>query len=163
MSEGKFTLSQEDFARCFINGWIVDGRDGGLIVGRRHLEGHILMFQPAGELGEFEQFGFVEGGEYLMSKDATELHFDRLLEINSDKAPCDTEIVYSADSQIINTRAEPHDKFLIVHSQFIINREATKRHFKELQELNQPNRYYRGRVLTDETIELITTPGFVQY
>lgn len=163
MSEELFTLSQDEFVRCFVNGWIVDGRDGGLIVGRRHVEGHILMFQGTDELGVFEHAGFVEGGEYLMSTEATELHFKRLQEINADKSPCDSEITITTDSQLINTRAEPHDKFLVIHRQFVININATKRHFSELEELNRHHRHHNGRILSDEFIELITEPGFVQY
>ncbi len=163
MSEERYVMSQDEFVRSFINGWIVDGRDGGLIVGRRHVEGHILMFQGTEQLGEFEHVGFVEGGEYLMSTEATELHFKRLEEINADKSPCESEITITTESQLINTRAEPHDKFLIIQRQFIININATKRNFAELEQLNRPHRYHRGRILSDEIIEAITEPGFVQY
>ncbi|WP_223448475.1 hypothetical protein [Pseudomonas sp. BF-R-19] len=163
MSEEKFTLDQEDFIRCFINGWIVDARDGGLIVGRSHEDGHIVMMQGTSTFGKFEQIGFVEGGEYIMSTDATEAHYDRLKEINEDNSPCGDEISVSSDSQIINTRAEPHDKFLVIQRQYIININSTRRHFKELEDLNRPHRYHRGRILSDEVIEAITEPGFVKY
>lgn len=163
MSDEKFTLDQEAFSRCFINGWIVDARDGGLIVGRCHEDGHILMLQGTSTLGVFEHIGFVEGGEYIMGTDATEAHYDRLKEINEDNAPCDKEISVSLDSQIINTRAEPHDKFLVIQKQYIININSTKRHFRELEDLNRPHRYYRGQVLPDDIIEAITEPGFVKY
>jgi hypothetical protein len=162
MSEERYSLSQDDFLRSFINGWIVDGRDGGLIVGRGHDEGHIFMFQGTDALGEFEHVGFVEGGEYIMSTDATAHHYRRLEEINSDKSPCDEQIVVTRDSQLIHTRAEPHDKFLIVHKQFIINRNATKRHFDELEILNRPHRYHRGRILDDDVITAITDPNYVR-
>ncbi|MBC3197022.1 MULTISPECIES: hypothetical protein [Pseudomonas] len=163
MSEERYSMSQDEFVRSFINGWIVDARDGGLIVGRTHEEGHILMFQGTDVLGEFEHMGFVEGGEYIMSTDATAHHYSRLEEINSDKSPCDAEIYVTASSQLINTRAEPHDKFLVIHKQFIINRNATKRHFDELERLNRPHRYHRGRILDDDVIAAITEPGFVRY
>ena len=163
MSDEKFTLDQETFLKCFINGWIVDARDGGLIVGRSHEEGHIVMLQGTSTLGEFEHMGFVEGGEYIMSTDATEAHYDRLKEINEDNGPCGDEISVSSDSQIINTRAEPHDKFLIIQSQYIININSTRRHFRELEDLNRSQRYYRGQVLPDDIIEAIKEPGFVKY
>ncbi|MCQ0168439.1 hypothetical protein DN388_15895 [Pseudomonas sp. S12(2018)] len=163
MSDERFTLSQDGFTRCFVNGWIVDARDGGLIVGRSHQNGHILMFQGTPSLGEFEHIGYVEGGEYIMSTGATESHMARLEEINRDNAPCDTEVPISLDSQIINTRAEPHDKFLVIEKQFIINRNATKRHFVELEKLNSAHRFHNGRVLSDEIIEAISQPGFVKY
>lgn len=162
MDEEIFSLNQEQFIQCFLNGWIVDGRDGGLIIGRRHQEGHITMIQ-ATNAGEFQHIGFVEGGEYIMSPAATKAHFARLEEINSDKSPCAEEICVSVDSQIINTRAEPHDKFLVIQQQFIININATKRHFRELEELNKNHRYYHGRIFSDEIIKAITEPGFVRY
>ena len=163
MSDDRFKLTPEDFLNCFINGWIVDARDGGLIVGRLHEEGHITMIEGTEEFGVYAHVGFVEGGEFIMSTDATRLHRRRLEEINADKSPCEDAIRVSTDSQIINARAEPHDKFIVIQRQFIINREATKRHFKELEDLNRPHRYYRGRVLPDEVIELITEPGYVRY
>lgn len=163
MTENVFTLTPEQFISYFINGWIVDGRDGGLIVGRQHEDGHVLMFQATHESGSFEHMGFVEGGEYLMSTHATALHRERLEEINSDKSTCDLAINVTTESQLINTRAEPHDKFLIIERQFIINPNATKRHFAELEQLNNPHRYHRGQILSDEVIRAITEPGFVQY
>lgn len=142
----------EEFARLFVSGWVVDGRDGGLVVGRRHSEGHIVMLQGTATPGRFALVGLMEGGEYLMSPEATANHLARLHEINSDNAPCDLSPQLTSDSRILNTRAEPHDKFLIVQEQFIVNINSTRRHFAELEELNGRYRFHYGRVLTDEEI-----------
>ena len=77
----------EQLASLILNGWLVDGRSGGLVRGRLHSEGHILMVQPSRTPGAYQFVGYMEGGEYLMSVGATATHFHRLEEINSDKTP----------------------------------------------------------------------------
>lgn len=156
MNETTWTLDADFFLRLFINGWIVDARAGGLIVGRGHDEGHILMFSPGEELGEYVFAGFVEGGEFIMGTNATAAHRPELEQLNQDKTPTESRPKLDASSRIINTCAEPHDKFLIIHSQYIINRNATNRHFSELQRLNNLHSSHNGRVLTDEEIEAIS-------
>ena len=42
--------STDQLARLVVNGWIVDGRSGGIVRGRLHSEGQILMIQPTGTL-----------------------------------------------------------------------------------------------------------------
>ena len=91
-SDKFFIRSPEEFTAAFLAGWIVDARSGGLVRGRLHEEGHVPMLQHAGPLGTFEYMGVMEGGEYILSTDATAAHFDRLNEINSDKTPCDTPL-----------------------------------------------------------------------
>lgn len=158
--ESTWTIDSEFFHRLFINGWIVDARAGGLIVGRGHDEGHILMFSPAAELGEFSLVGFVEGGEFIMGTEATAAHFDELDQLNRDNSPSDSLPFLDRSSRIINTCAEPHDKFLIVRNQFIINRNATNRHFSTLQRLNNLYPSHSGRVLNDEEIQAISQLRF---
>lgn len=147
-----FIDSPENFARAFVTGWIVDGRDGGLVVGRRHYEGHIAMLQPTGELGSYAFVGFMEGGEYLMSTGATAAHLERLKEINDDRGREGDEEPPRYANNIIDTRAEPHDKLLVVCAQFIINRISTTRHFEELERLNAPHRYHEAQFFPNEYI-----------
>lgn len=147
-----FIESPETLARAFVNGWVVDGRDGGLVVGRRHSEGHIAMLQPTDKLGAYAFVGFMEGGEYLMSTDATAAHFERLKEINADRGPEETVEPPRHANNIIDTRAEPHDKLLVICKQFIINRNSTLRHFEELERMNNAYRYHRGQFFPDEYI-----------
>lgn len=155
MSETEWLLLPEEFHFMFLNGWIVDARAGGLIVGRRHEEGHILMFRPTENLGEYIFAGLVEGGEFIAGVQATAAHHEELEAINNDSAECSAAPELDIDSRIINTRAEPHDKFLIIDAQYIINRNATSRYHRELQRINNlhPNHY--GRILEDEAIQAL--------
>lgn len=147
--------SSDTLARFIVNGWVVDGRSGGLVRGRLHSEGHILMIQPTNVLGGYEFIGYMEGGEYLMSVDATKNHFSRLDEINSDKTPAEDELPAFVAGRVIDTHAEPHDRLLIVSQQYIINRNATRRYFRELETLNAPHLFHNGRVFDEDELEII--------
>lgn len=156
MQDEKFVMDSDFFLRAFVNGWIVDGRDGGYIQGRSHDNGHIIMISPSDkELGEYLGCGLVEGGEFIMSPQATIEQYERLAEINSDNSQCTEKIEFSELSKIINTHAEPHDKFLVVQSQFIINKNSTIKHFNELQKINNRYPYHNGRVLSEEIISAL--------
>ncbi|HEL5401689.1 hypothetical protein IMCGPPIG_01866 [Stenotrophomonas maltophilia] len=147
-----FIRSPEDFTSDFLSGWIVDGRSGGLVRGRLHEEGHVSMIEHVGPLGTFEFRGVMEGGEYIMSTDATAAHFDRLVQINSDKTPCDIPLPDAPPGRVIDVAAEPHDKLLLIQRQFIINRVSTRRHLSELVALNASHTYYRGQFFSDDVV-----------
>lgn len=147
--------SVDTLARFIVNGWVVDGRSGGLVRGRLHSEGHILMIQPTNVLGRYEFVGYMEGGEYLMSVDATATHFNRLHEINSDKASTEVQLPQCVAGRVIDTRAEPHDKLLLISRQFVINRNSTRKYFHELESLNAPHPFYNGRIFTNEELDVI--------
>jgi hypothetical protein len=151
-------ISPANLIRLFLNGWIVNGMGGGLIVGRTHEEGHIIMMSPTESFGELTLVGLVSGGEYLLCREATEQHWDRIQAINKDKSPCSEKIDVTAETRILNTRGEPHDKVLLVHGQFIVNAQATKRHFSELEAMNSQYPSHNGIVLTpDELAALKST------
>ncbi|HHA2408880.1 TPA: hypothetical protein ACOD9W_004493, partial [Stenotrophomonas maltophilia] len=152
-----FIRSPEEFTSLLLAGWIVDARSGGLVRGRLHEEGHIPMVQHVGPLGTFRFMGFMEGGEYILSTDATAAHRGRLIEINSDKAPCDTPLPEPPPGRVIDASAEPHDRVLLIEHQFIVNRVSTRRHLAELVALNAPHRYYRGQYLSDEVVDYLNS------
>ena len=142
-------------AKLVVNGWIVDGRSGGIVRGRLHTDGHILMIQPNETLGAYEFIGYMEGGEYLMSTTATAVHMKRLNEINNDNGEAGASLPQSLKGRVIDTAAEPHDKLLIVHRQFVINRSSTIKHFDELVTLNAEYPFYSGRIFNDEELTAI--------
>ena len=96
-----------------------------------------------------------------MSTAATAIHFERLQKLNSDNAPVDHELAAALPGRVIDTHAEPHDKLLLIQRQFIINRNATLRHFDELVALNAPHAFYNGRIFTDEEIGYMQGPADV--
>jgi len=71
-------------ARAFVDGHIVDVRAGGLVLGRHHNEDDIPMYLPVAE-GLLQICGVMQGGEYVVNKEATEKHVARIQEINSYK------------------------------------------------------------------------------
>lgn len=147
--------SPEHLAAALVNGWIIDARNGGLVRGRLHEEGHIVMIQPSSPLGTYEFVGVMEGGEYLMSVSATKLHCARLEEINADNGPCDTALPDAILGRVVDARAEPHDKLLIISHQFIVNRRSTRRHLSELIMLNEPFIECSGQFFQQEIIEYL--------
>lgn len=157
-------IGYDTFLRMFINGWVVDGRGGGLVVGRRHSEGHIVMICPSDErIGEFLIAGVMEGGEYLMSTTATEREEARIRQINSFKGLCESTIAPTEASRIIHTSDERHDKLLLINRQFIINRDATRKSFAELEAINAKYPTSNGWLFTDEEVDFLdnmpTPPG----
>lgn len=161
MSDAMYSWSADDFLQAFVNGWVVDGRAGGLIEGRLHEEGHIVMLQPSIEtLGEFELLGLIEGGEYVMSPKASSAYMQRINDINSDTSPCSPS-PNRRPSRIIHARAEPHDKFLIIQKgQWIVNIQATNRHFEELDQMNNEFNFCNGRILTEAQIDELMSTSF---
>lgn len=155
MSGEIYRWSADMFLRAFVNGWVVDGRAGGLITGRSHADGHIVMLQPTSELGEYEMLGLIEGGEYVLCPEASEAHYDRIEEINADNGKCAPHQIRTP-SRIIHTSAEPHDKFLIIQKgQWIVNINSTNRHFEEIDRINSEYNHFSGRVLHDEEIDAL--------
>jgi len=135
------SISVETFFTLLCAGWIVDGRLGGFVVGRRHAEGSIHMVRQ-------ERDGFVidarnlEGGEYIVNHHASEQFMARIKAINLDSGPrseSGIDLPPARASRVFNTRAEPYDRLLWVDArgQFILNRRSTARHFDELERLNQ--------------------------
>lgn len=147
-------VTANEFVPLLLAGWIIDGRNGGLIVGRSHADGNIIMISHCETSGDYKLIGFVEGQEFILNRVATAKHFDRLTEINSDQSPCDFSIETTPESRIIHTTASPHDRFLLVDysQQYIINRNATRRHFAELERLNNLHHIHSGQVLNDALI-----------
>jgi hypothetical protein len=132
-------FSKDTFNQMFAAGMIVDGRGGGLIVGRSHGEGHIFMIQESSD-GRFFIPGAIQGGEYILNADAYFSAKERLEGINSFKDEHEdiSPIPITSKSRILNTHSEPCDKMLLVDTrgQFIINKRATAKHFQEIEQIN---------------------------
>ncbi|WP_370600473.1 hypothetical protein [Pseudomonas nitroreducens] len=151
-------MTKEELMDAFLRGWIVDGRQGGLIVGRLHTEGHIVAIQALTS-GDCVLVGLLEGDEFILSPSATEQFYKRLHEINEDDRECDSPFPVSVSSRLLTTTAEPHDKLLLIDRQMIINRQSTRRYFKELEEMNNSTSFRLGQLLLDHHIaELEANP-----
>lgn len=129
----------ETFFTLFQAGWIVDGRDGGLVVGRRHAAGNIYMIVQRED--KFFFHSNMEGGEYLVNHRASTRHMERLKQLNTDTAPEEPGVELlsvSPSTRVLNLHAQPFDKLLLIdeRGQFIVNRGSTRKHLVELERLN---------------------------
>lgn len=134
-------ITWDDFNRLLMNGQIVDGRAGGLLLGRPHTEGGIpVIVRTDGDTFAIKHEA--EGGEYLVNWQAYNAAKARFDEINAHK---EDEVIHlitprvTPNSRLIHTRAAPSDKLLWVdrRGQFIINATATFRFLDEIEELNE--------------------------
>src|SRR5690606_19130871 len=101
-------MSPEVFSKLHSCAWIVDGRDGGLVRGRLHSTGNIVMICPSNKPGYYEFTGLMEGDEYILNNHATVTYWDRLQEINSNPPDEIKEIRFriTRDTRIITTHAD---------------------------------------------------------
>lgn len=147
----KKSYTTDEFIDLLFYSKVVDARGGGLIMGRSHLEGNIYMYCFDGKNFKYADCN-LQGGEYLVNTLASTRYRARLEEINNDR-PLNINLLYypkvdlnietNKYTSIINTHDEP-DKFLWVDdSFFIINHYSTAKHYKELEEINFIENYYR--------------------
>ncbi|MET4477980.1 hypothetical protein [Bradyrhizobium sp. F1.13.3] len=115
---------------------IMDARFGGLVLGREGPEDDIPLLQHQGA-GVFVLIGAMQGGEYILSEEATKRHEARLHEINAEKGSL-PKVSYTPGSTVIDTNLMPSGGALWVahHGQFIVNRFATAKYFDELEKMN---------------------------
>ncbi|SDJ62602.1 hypothetical protein SAMN05216338_10575 [Bradyrhizobium sp. Rc2d] len=125
----------------------MDGRFGGLVLGRDGHEDDIPLYQHQGG-GVFAIVGMMQGGEYILSAEATKLHLPRLNEINSEKG---TPLNFSPSPQsaVIDTNLmAPYGGLWVAYGgQFIVNRFATAKYFDELEKLNVSSTVERLRTV----------------
>ena len=133
-------IQAETVLGMLLDGYLIDARAGGLVIGKSHEEGHIYMIQRD-ENDAFEFINVMEGGEYILCHEACDAALERLEVINQDTGPVTEFVVpdiYHRATRVINTNATPDDKILLIDArgQFIINAVSTRKHFNELQALN---------------------------
>ncbi len=130
-------FNNETFFQMMRLSWIVDGRGGGLVLGRSHDDGNIFMIQELAD-GGFHIAGHLEGGEYILNADAYASAKERLDQINGFIGETDHifSVCITPKSRVLNTHSEPNDKMLWIDmlGQFIINKRATAKHFQEIEE-----------------------------
>lgn len=122
-------------------GWVVDARSGGLVLGRTHAEGDIIIVHRITDgTDRFIVAAMMEDGEYILNVRASISEKARLDEINQLKGDTPSDITLATitpECHIFNTHADPFDKLLWVdRGQFIVNAFATSKHFAELESLN---------------------------
>lgn len=123
----------------FYEGHIIDAKAGGLVLGRHHNEDDIpMLYQSA--IGIFDLSSYMQGGEYILNTEASVKHKERFDEINSymtsEYSPIKS-LEVSDKTRIFNTNGIKGELIILVDSgQLVVNRSATKKHFAELEKLN---------------------------
>lgn len=127
-------LTFEEFFIELEQGRMLDARHGGLIIGRNGPDDDIPMYRHFGK-GIFEVVGLMQGGEFIVSKRATDKHREWLEEINQDDSECPAALAlkHSPVSSVINTNLLPEWGGLWINYQFVVNRSATAKWLDELQ------------------------------
>lgn len=127
-------ITFEEFFIELEQGRMLDARQGGLVVGRSGPDDDIPMYRHVGK-GIFEVVGLMQGGEFIVSKVATEKYRVWLEEINlgkGDEADSLT-LTHSPVTSVINTNLMPQWGGLWISYQFVVNRFATAKWLDELQ------------------------------
>lgn len=127
-------LTFEEFFIELEQGRMLDARQGGLVIGRAGVDDDIPMYRHFGK-GIFEVVGLMQGGEFIVSKIATEKHRAWLEDINQEKGDCscDPALKYSPVTSTINTNLLPQWGGLWISYQFVVNRFATAKWLDELE------------------------------
>ncbi|MEZ0213175.1 MAG: hypothetical protein ACAH27_09540 [Xanthobacteraceae bacterium] len=136
-TQASHRLTFEAFFVELEQGRMLDARQGGLVIGRQGADDDIPMYRHFGK-GIFEVVGLMQGGEFIVSKFATEKHRQWLEEINQEKGECsgDLSLKYSPVMSIINTNLLPQWGGLWISHQFVVNRFATAKWLDELEWLS---------------------------
>lgn len=136
MVDSRPFLKFEFLAYLLHNNLIVEGVDGGLILGNFHSEGGIPVIRNSHE-NEYEIIAEVEGYEYFMNPFLT--HEELNIVENINKMHHTQEINrYSVPSNIKLINAQGDAVILLGEgSQFIVNKYATFKNLEFLDELNK--------------------------
>jgi hypothetical protein len=136
-----FEFKFEEFHKLIDLGLVLNGTEGGLVLGNSHLKGGIHLLQQHNE-NVFKYVGEMEGWEYLTHFKTAAKYRNEFAEINKRTKPISKHIKTTfkipETCKVIDT-TEKEIAFILVsnYNQFIINRFATKKHIKEIIELDK--------------------------
>lgn len=134
-------ISPREFLRLFAKGHIVDGRMGGIVLGKENSNGSARLIFKVGS--SYLLWGFVEGGCFLVNREAAAIHRHRLTKICTGLTKNETVPESPTDElgQLIVATAWPHDRIILTDfGQMVVDREPAQKHVIELGRLNaNPN------------------------
>jgi hypothetical protein len=136
-------ISPREFLRLFAKGYIVDGRMGGMILGKDSGDGPARLIFKVGSTYLLQ--GFVQGGCFLVNREASALHRQRLVKIATGLTR--NEVVPESHTdeigQLIVVTGYPHDRLIWTEfGQMVVNKEPAMKHVIELGRINlSPNQY----------------------
>lgn len=119
------------------HGGFIDAKYGGLVIGKTHGEGGIIIVSPNADGETIDIAAEMEHGEYIMNHEATIKYKDRLSEINADS---DFDGCISIDDIRLKRVLFAGKTFAAIvfayGEQYIINRNSTAKYLDELETMN---------------------------
>ena len=140
----QFAFSELDFRMLNKKNPIFDGRNGGLVIGKLHVDGGVHLIDPDYKNPKFIYMGEMEGWEYLSSPLKNQKHLNDLSEINEKllgfKSSIPTEFTIPEKCKIIDTKKTAINIILVnFYFQTIINRQSTKQFLDEIISIEEEN------------------------
>ncbi|MET0636140.1 MAG: hypothetical protein ABWZ25_08920 [Chitinophagaceae bacterium] len=131
-------------------GYAVDGRSGGLVLGRSHDDGGVFFLTDVGT--EYHLMGELEGYEYIFSVAAQTILGNSFDQINNWERDADEpfeEFNIPESIRVINTVPDNHapmlSKLILFEGLFgiphIVNKHSTKRNLQNIDSFNQKYTY----------------------
>jgi hypothetical protein len=139
-------LTKEEFYGLLINGFALDARLGGFVVGQPHEEGGIKCFIEH-ENG-FELTAQIEGGEYILNGGCVSEFENQITALNAMYDPeenAEYTLPISEYSTVYNTRGTQEKILWVSGGGFIMNKYATRKYFQIIEKMNfisNPLRHY---------------------
>ena len=132
------------FEQMLWDGVIVDGRAGGIVIGKSFEQGGVPIIFQRGR--EFLIHSFTQNGEFILNRVASTRNLERIKAINAGMArpPVSTEGEgMSVISRLIITEGEPCDRFLWLNwSQVAVTSDHVEQHLVELDAMNSETNPY---------------------
>jgi len=156
-------LGTTKFEQMLLEGVIIDGRAGGVLIGRTLENGGISLIRQRGT--ELLLHDPVESFGFILNPAASTRNLNRVKAILSGtaEATMPPDVIPNV-TRVIYTKAEPNDKFVWVHwSQTFISAAQTERHYDELTQMNdEANPFaYCDRELHFPRLDMGTEDGVV--
>ncbi len=137
-----FSISIDEFHRLEKSMMIFDSTNGGLVLGKLHVEGGIHMIKFNFKSLRYDYIGEMEGWEYLSSDLKSHEHKRKLIEINELKyGPLTaerTDFEIPTNCKLIDTKnIEIAVIKISYHGNIIINRVSTKNYINQIIEVEK--------------------------
>ncbi len=134
-----FYISKQFYNLILSKNLIIDGVNGGLVVGPSHTDGGIQLLVK--DYHGIRIAGEMEGREYLINPTSLTIFNQRIIEINNSIKPLKSDFPlpdYDISNKITKIIPRPNQIIEISHlGQSIVNKLATKQNLQELEDINK--------------------------
>ena len=119
------------------HGGFIDATPGGLVIGKTHGEGGVMVVSPNKDGESIDIVAEIEHGEYIMCPKATKEYKNRLSEINSDNDFNGSINIDDIRLKSVLFTGKTFATIIVMgEEQYIINSKSTAKYLDELERLN---------------------------